>query len=42
MNYPYNQGWPTDPFKTLTPAQMAALLKQMRQDAVNDAEDAPW
>ena len=42
MNYPHNSGWPTNPFKQLTPAQMAALLKRMGAQQRKQLEDATW
>lgn len=42
MNYPYNQGWPTNPFKQLTPAEMVALLRRMGEQQRQQLEDAPW
>ena len=37
MTYPYTQGWPTDPFKQLTPQEMAALLKRMGKPEYEEA-----
>ena len=37
MTYPYTQGWPTDPFKQLTPQEMAALLKRMGKPEYKEA-----
>lgn len=30
MMYPYDKGWPTDPFAKLTPEQMKELLKNFK------------
>ena len=37
MTYPYTQGWPTDPFKQLTPQEMAALLKRIGKPEYEEA-----
>jgi len=42
MKYPYTQGWPTNPFKQLTPAEMQKLLKKMQEQRRNEMEDALW
>jgi hypothetical protein len=35
-------GWPTWPFNRLTPWQMNRLVKRIKQQQINEMEDALW